>query len=193
MTEQENIFDQRNQNKPSSDFDHVQGLIKECIAGNRRSQKALYEKYSPFIYGVIRRYVPNTNIAQEILNDAFYKILTRLSQYSFKGAFEGWMRRIVVNIITDHFRKEFTNKEAYKVDIDTYDAYVDSDSIGKISYKELLDVVHSLPDTQRTVFNLFVFENFSHKEISEQLGISENNSRWQLMKVQSLVMIVVVE
>src|SRR6185437_5348718 len=125
----------------------------------------LYEKYSPFIYGVIRRYVPNTNIAQEILNDACYKILTRLSQYSFKGAFEGWMRRIVVNIITDHFRKEVTNKEAYKVDIDTYDAYVDSDSIGKISYKELLDVVHSLPDTQRTVFNLFVFENFSHKEI----------------------------
>ena len=66
------------------------------------------------------------------------------------------------------------------MDIDTTDMHVDNDVTGKLGYKELLQKVYELPDTQRTVFNLFVFEQFSHKEIGDELGITENNSRWYL-------------
>jgi RNA polymerase sigma-70 factor (ECF subfamily) len=155
-------------------------LIKECLSDSRTAQKRLYEKYSPAAYGVIRRYIYNNDVAtQEILNDAFYKIFTKLDQYSFQGAFEGWIRKIVVNTITDYLRKSINIKNNHK-EIQNEDAMVHSNSVENISYKELLALVHALPDMQRAVFNLFVFENYSHKEIGTLLNMNENNSRWHL-------------
>ena len=144
------------------------------------AQKKLYDQYAPFIYGIIKRYVYNGGQADEILNDSFYKILTGLHGYAFKGSFEGWMRRIVNNTITDNFRKNIKKEPAYKVDIETTDVHVDGEVAGRMGYKELLKLIHQLPDTQRAVFNLFVFEQYSHKEIADHLGINENNSRWHL-------------
>jgi RNA polymerase sigma-70 factor (ECF subfamily) len=158
----------------------LQDLIRDCIAQQRIAQKKLYDQYAPFLYGVIKRYVYNGGQADEILNDAFFKILTGLHGYSFKGSFEGWMRRIVINTITDNFRKYIKKEPAYKVEIESTDIHVEGDVMGRLGYKELLQLVHQLPDTQRAVFNLFVFEQFSHKEIADHLGINENNSRWHL-------------
>lgn len=160
--------------------DDLRSLVAECLSQNRAAQKRLYDRYAPGLFAVIRRYVDKQELAEEILNDAFYKIFTKLSLYSFEGAFEGWMRRIAVNLIADHFRKKIPDDAVYKVDVQDYHAFIGSDTIGKMAFKELLVVVHSLPDTQRTVFNLFVFENLSHKEIGGMLGITENNSRWYL-------------
>jgi RNA polymerase sigma-70 factor (ECF subfamily) len=100
-------------------------------------------------------------------------------QYTFKGSFEGWMRRIVLNIITDHLRQNIKHEQVIHDKVEEYNAYVD-DSVSKISYKELLHFIHELPETQRTVFNLYVFEDYSHKEIAEQLNLTDNNSRWHL-------------
>lgn len=155
-------------------------LIKDCIAQSRSAQKKLYDIYAPAAYGVIKRYLyKDETLAQEILNDSFYKVLTKLDQYTFQGAFEGWIRRIVINTITDHLRKNIKEDQPHK-EVQPEDAYVQSDSLEKITHKELLGVIQTIPDTQRTVFNLFVFENYSHKEIGEILGINENNSRWHL-------------
>jgi len=121
----------------------------------------------------------NDAAAEELLNDSFYKILTRLNQYNFSGAFEGWIRRIVINTVTDHVRKNIKDEQPHK-EVQPEDAYVPSESVEKLSHKELLQLVHTLPDAQRTVFNLFVFENYSHKEIATLLNINENNSRWHL-------------
>jgi RNA polymerase sigma factor (sigma-70 family) len=154
-------------------------LIEQCIACNRMAQKKLYDQYAPLLYGIIKRYTYNGGQADEILNDGFYKIFTGLHLYTFKGSFEGWMRRIVINTITDHFRKYIKN-EPVKTDIEPMDIRVDDDAVSKLRYKELLALVHELPDTQRAVFNLFVFEQLSHKEIAEQLGLNENNCRWHL-------------
>lgn len=155
-------------------------LIRDCIAQSRSAQKKLYDIYAPAAYGVIKRYLNNNEpLAQEILNDSFYKVLTKLEQYTFQGAFEGWIRRIVVNTITDHVRKNIKEDHPHK-EVQPEDAYVVSDSVEKISHKELMKIVQALPDTQRTVFNLFVFENYSHKEIGNILNINENNSRWHL-------------
>ncbi len=140
----------------------------------------MYDIYAPAAYGVIKRYLyKDENLAQEILNDSFYKVLTKLDQYTFQGAFEGWIRRIVINTITDHLRKNIKDDQPHK-EVQPEDAFVHSDSLEKITHKELLSVIQTIPDTQRTVFNLFVFENYSHKEIGEILGINENNSRWHL-------------
>jgi RNA polymerase sigma factor (sigma-70 family) len=155
-------------------------LIRDCIANNRNAQKALYDKFAPVLYGIIRRYVYNNNIAQEILNDVFYRVFTRLPQYSFEGAFEGWMRRIAINIISDHFRRNAKHSVVTDKDIDTIDTNIDNDTIGRINYKALLELIHELPDTQRAVFNLHVFEDYPHKEIAQLLEITENNSRWHL-------------
>lgn len=154
-------------------------LIRDCIAESPAAQKRLYDAYSPAAYGVIKRYLYNDEqTAQEILNDSFFKILTKLDQYNFQGAFEGWIRRIVVNTITDHIRKKIRDEQHREVQPE--DAFVNSDSVEKITHKELLKMVQLLPDTQRVVFNLFVFENYPHKEIAGILGINENNSRWHL-------------
>jgi len=164
----------------STGQDELHVLIGGCIAQSRSAQKRLYDKYAPAAYGVIRRYMfNNESAAQEVLNDSFFKIFTKLDQYSFQGAFEGWIRRIVVNTVTDHLRKDIKDDQAHK-EVQPEDAFVNCDSIDNITHKELLKVIDTLPDTQRTIFNLYVFENYSHKEISSLLDINENNSRWHL-------------
>jgi RNA polymerase sigma factor (sigma-70 family) len=160
--------------------DDVSILIRECIAQSRSAQKKLYDQYAPMAYGVIRRYMYNNEaIAQELLNDCFYKIFLKLEQYNYQGSFEGWIRRLVVNTVTDHLRKKIKDDEVHK-EVQPEDAYVDSESVGKLSHKELLRVIETLPDTHRAVFNLFVFENYTHNEISKLLNITENNCRWYL-------------
>jgi len=150
------------------------------MSQDRKAQRLLYERYSPIIYGIIKRYEYNEELAVEILNDSFLKIFMKLSQYSFQGAFEGWMRRIAINTITDHIRKNIKDKEVIKTDGKDHEGYVNGNIVEGMSYKELLKVVHTLPDMQKAVFNMYVFENLMHKEISEALNINENNCRWYL-------------
>lgn len=155
-------------------------LIRDCIAKSPSAQKKLYDLYAPAAYGVVKRYLYHDDFAaQEVLNDSFYKILTKLDQYSFQGAFEGWVRRIVVNTVTDYLRKNIKDGQSNK-EVQEDDAYINSESVEKISHKELLNIIQTIPDTQRLVFNLYVFENYSHKEIAALLNLTENNSRWYL-------------
>lgn len=158
----------------------LQALVRDCIANNRQAQKKLYDTYAPVIYGVIRRYLNNQSAAEEVLNDTFYRVFTKLSQYAFTGPIEGWMRRIAINLITDHLRKH-TKFEQEVHPEQMVETGVDADAqIGKLAYKELLSLIHELPATQRMVFNLYVFEDLQHREIGQLLQITENNSRWQL-------------
>ncbi len=166
--------------KVAADQHDLYVLVKECIAQSRSAQKKLYDLYSPAAYGIIKRYMfGNEDAAKEILNDSFYKIFTKLDQYSFQGAFEGWIRRIVVNTVTDYLRKNLKSDQITK-EVQPEDGYTDSGSLGNLSFKELMQVVQTLPEAQLAVFNLFVFENYPHKEIAGLLDITENNSRWYL-------------
>ena len=160
--------------------DELTRLIRECIAGTPSAQKRLYERFSPMVYGIIKRYLyKEEHAAQELLNDSFIKVFAKLEQYSFQGAFEGWIRRITVHTVTDYLRKKIRDDRQI-VEIQAESVFVASEGLEQVSFKELLALVHGLPDTQRTVFNLFVFENYSHKEIAELLGLKENNCRWHL-------------
>ncbi len=177
MTDRQQTYGQRNPGIPGRD--ELPGLIQDCLAGRRSAQKTLYEAYAPFVLGIIKRYLYNQAGADEILNDAFFRIFTRIDQYAFKGSFEGWMRKIVINLVTDHLRQNIKHERIIHDKVEEYNVYVD-DSVSKLSYKELLALIHQLPDTQKAVFNLYVFEDCSHKEIGEYLSITENNSRWYL-------------
>ncbi len=155
-------------------------LIRNCIDGDTKAQRQLYENYAPFIKGVILRYISDKETTKDLLNDIFCRIFSKLDIYKPTGSFKGWMRTIAVNMIIDHTRKELKYKDTYATDFVEYDVYVPDDISGKIAYKDLINIIQQLPDTQRTVFNLFVFESLTHRDIATLLGITENNSRWHL-------------
>ncbi len=155
-------------------------LIEQCIAKDKRAQKKLYDHYAPELYATIRRYVYDVTHAGEILNEAFFKILTHIGQYTCTGSFEGWMYRIAVNATMDFLRKKIKQDQIVRTELTEQEIPIPETSIGKLAYNELIALIHSLPDVQRSVFNLFVFDDFSHKEIGQLLGITENNSRWHL-------------
>jgi RNA polymerase sigma-70 factor (ECF subfamily) len=159
--------------------DELKVLIGQCIAHSRSAQKKLYDLYAPDAYGIIKRLIYNDEPrAKEILNTAFYKVFKDLEKFAFQGAFEGWIRKIVVHTVADHMRQKI--KAAPQREVLPEDAYIDSESVENLSHKELLKIVATLPDAQREVFNLFVFENYSHKEIAKLLNINQNNCRWHL-------------
>ena len=170
---------------PASDarftgHDELQILIRDCIAQSRSAQKKLYDRYSPAAYGIVKKLIfDDEQVAKEILNDSFYKIFRDLNQYSFQGAFEGWIRRIVVHTAADHLRKNLKDKYQIK-EVEPEDAFINSESVENLSHKELLKIIETLPEAQRDVFNLFVFENYSHKEIAKLLNMQQSNCRWHL-------------
>jgi RNA polymerase sigma-70 factor (ECF subfamily) len=155
-------------------------LIQACLRGDRSAQRTLYEAYAAFIYGVIRRFVPDDALAEDIHSEAFFRIFKRLEQFRFEGAFEGWMRRIAVHAVADHFRRKQNDYTALNEATEEVAVTQDIDGPSRLGYKELLGMVHQLPALQRAVFNLFVFEQYAHKDIAALLGISEGNSRWHL-------------
>jgi RNA polymerase sigma-70 factor (ECF subfamily) len=164
--------------KAQADGLHV--LVAACLRDERSAQRRLYDTYAPVIYGMIRRYTEDDNIAQDIQSEAFCRIFSRLGQYRFEGAIEGWMRRITVHAVADYFRRNRPADMPLNETIEDHVQYHSASGLSGLSYKELLAMIQELPATQRTVFNLFVFEQYPHKEIAALLGIAENNSRWHL-------------
>lgn len=176
----DNVKPQTGNNPRASVWDDLPLLIKECVDGNPVAEKALYEKYSPLVFGVIKRYLKQTESAEEVLNDVFYLAFRYLHQYTFKGAFEGWIYKITVNAISHYFKKKSKHDGLiYKEQVDE-PLEMDNNAIQQMSYKELLELVYTIPDIQRVVFNLYVFEQYSHKEIGKVLNISDGTSRWYL-------------
>ena len=166
-------------------------LIDACRQGDRTAQKELFNLLSPRMYAVCLRYAGNSDDAKDILQDGFVTVFSRLDSYSGSGSFEGWARKIFVNTALMHLRKN----DALKFGEDISEARGLSsegmDAVGQIGYKQLLALISSLPDDARTIFNLYVVEGYSHKEISRMLGIPEATSRSKLqrarMRLQELI------
>ncbi len=156
-------------------------LIQACIAEDKTAQRFLYEQFSPKMYFLCLRYAKSEAEAQDILQDGFIKVFDKLSSFRFKGSFEGWIRRIMVNTALNYIRKKSHQEEVIGLE-DYQDQVVSSKAISKLSEQELLKLIQQLPDGYRMVFNLYVIEGYSHKEIAEKLAISANTSRSQLAK-----------
>jgi RNA polymerase sigma factor (sigma-70 family) len=159
-------------------------LIKGCQQQNRQAQKRLYEMYGSRLYAVCCRYIKDKMEAEDVLITAFTKILNRIDQYSGEGNFEGWMRKVVVNDSLSHLRK---SKSMYlETDISEVDFEIDYQKLeDQLEAEDLLKMIDNLPAGYRVVFNLYAIEGYSHKEIGEQLGISENTSKSQLSRARA--------
>lgn len=116
-----------------------------------------------------------------MLQDGFIRVFDNLTQFKYNGSFEGWIRRIIVNTSLNHCRKSSFKQEYIGID-DLQDTVVNSKAISKLSEMELLELIQKLPDGYRMVFNLYVIEGYSHKEIGDLLNITESTSRSQLAK-----------
>ncbi len=165
----------------------LQSVIEGCIAGNAKSQRMLFEFFAPKMLAVCIRYTSNKMEAEDVLQEGFIKLFQRIDSFEFKGSFEGWLRRLFVNTALDYLRKE--NKYKFSVEVD--DALLDNSTSNFImeglEAADLLKVLDSLPSTYKTVFNLFVIEGYSHKEISVLLNISENTSKSNFFRARSII------
>ena len=171
---------ERNQNTPESD------LIKGCMEGNRRLQEELYSRFSPRMYAVCLRYAGNAEEAEDILQESFIKVFKKLDSFRSEGSFEGWVRRIFVNTAIEHFRRKrylmpVTEKEENTIE-GKYVSVLD-----ELAEKDILALVQELSPGYRTVFNMYVVEGYTHKEIADMLGISEGTSKSQLSRAKVIL------
>ncbi len=167
-------------------------LIEGCKNRDRKVQAFLYRRYYSDFLKVCFRYSANQQDAEQWMNDGFYKIFTRIDQFEYKGSFEGWMKRIVVHTCLDNLRSAIHKHSSQLDEIDEQKAAYLKDNdlhgpIQNLSYKELVALIHSLPTMHKTVFNLYVFDGYSHKEIAVKLNIKEGTSQWYVNQARELL------
>ncbi|HKK89292.1 MAG TPA: sigma-70 family RNA polymerase sigma factor [Saprospiraceae bacterium] len=161
-----------------------QELIRGCIQGNRTCEKCLYEKYAGKMLSVCMRYMGSRSKAEDMVQEGFIRVFQNLDSFKFTGSLEGWIRRIMINCSLRELGKmrnknEFFGHEYYSESSDMVGV------ISKMSADEIHDLIAQLPDGYRTVFNMYVIDGYSHKEIADQLDFGVGTSRSQLAKARN--------
>lgn len=161
-------------------------LVRECRKQDSQAQREVYNRYASTMLGVCVRYIKEPEQAEDVMINGFVKVFEKIDQFKGDGSFEGWIRRIMVNDSLTYLRQ---NKSMYlEVDIEKADHEPDySQMDSHLEAEDLLQLIQELPSGYRTVFNLYAVEGFSHKEIADQLGISENTSKSQLSRARSML------
>lgn len=156
------------------------------MRGDRIIQRELYNRFASKMYGVCLRYAANAEEAEDILQEGFIKVFKKMSSFRGEGSFEGWIRRIFVNTAIEHYRKKvylqpITEHEEATVE-GKYLSVLDN-----LAEKDIINLVQQLSPGYRTVFNMYVVEGYTHKQIGEQLGISEGTSKSQLSRAKQIL------
>jgi RNA polymerase sigma factor (sigma-70 family) len=170
----------------------LEEYIRKCIRGDGKAQTELYRRYASKMYGVCLRYSKDSSEAEDNLQEGFIRVFTKIDQFGFKGSFEGWVRRIMVNTALEKFRKK---DQLYPVeDIMIYeDISLTDDTISGISADDLLKMIQKLPPRYQMVFNLYVIEGYSHQEIGAMMKISEGTSKSNLSRARVILQKRVIE
>lgn len=167
---------------------HLESVIEGCIKNKRKAQIELYNHYAPSLLAVCMRYVADKSEAEDILQESFLKILNNIKEYTGKGHFENWLRKIVVNTAITHFHRE--KKHYYHEEIETINDYELQFQLSpekEFEANELNELLTKMPDGYRIVFNMFAIEGFKHKEIAEKLHIDENTSKTQYLRAKNWI------
>ena len=158
-------------------------LLEAIRVGDRAAMRRLYERYKGYAMAIGLRYIPNSDEMRDVLQDSFVKIITGISRFEYRGegSLKSWVSRIVanqaINYIRDHERFHFTDEISD-------DRIEEEPDIGEVPDEVLDGLIGQLPANYRVVLNLFVFEQLSHREIAQQLGISEKNSATQFFRAK---------
>ncbi len=173
---------------------HLQALIDGCLKGDRRSQQAIHKMFYGKMKAVCMRYTRDSDQAMDVLQEGFLKVFNNLDRYTGVGSFEGWMRRIMVNLSIDRFRrlKHDLILLGEQNDIENWGGEVEEDSddsdeneeIYDITPEQIIDAMQQLTPAYRTVFNLYVYEDYTHQDIAEALGISVGTSKSNYAKAK---------
>ena len=159
-------------------------LIESCKRGDRASQKAVYDRLASRMFPICIRYAGDRESAQDVLQDGFITLFTKLDDFKGDGSFEGWARRIFVTTALMHLRRKDALKMSDELDLARGLKAETVSQTQNLGYKELMELIMTLPPGFRTVFNLYAIEGYSHKEIGDMLGISETTSRTQLSRAR---------
>lgn len=159
-------------------------LIHNCKKQHAASQKLLYDTYAGKMLSVCMRYINDKAEAEDVLQEGFIKIFAHINHFRGEGSFEGWMRRIFVNTALSALRvKQIKFVEASENHFNH--SKVEPSVFDKIGSQEIFEMIRTLPNGYRVVFNLFAIEGYSHKEIAELLNITESTSRTQFLKARN--------
>lgn len=161
-------------------------LIENCIKGDRKSQKELYDRFSAKMFAICLRYSKNQMDAEDVLQEGFVKLFNNLNRFRGEGSFEGWVRRIFVNTAIEHIRRKNMNTSNGE---GLENSIVDKkqNALDNLYEKDLLSTSRTLSEGYRTVFNLYAVEGYSHKEIAMKLGITESTSKSQFSRAKALL------
>lgn len=166
----------------------IEDIIQKCKNNDRDAQKQLYNAYSPLLFGICLRYSKDEYEAEDTLQEAFYKVFTKIGDFNGDGSFVGWMKRIIINTAITNYHKNkkhnrnFDIDEIYETSIEGYD-FAPAD----FTAEELMGVIKTLPDGYKIVFNLYAIEGYKHKEIAEKLNIDINTSKSQYSRAKKLI------
>lgn len=166
----------------------LEQIIEGCQNGDQYARRELYERYGAVFYGVVRRYVRDTQTAEDLFHDGFVTLYTHISDYRGEGSFEGWCRRIFVNTVLSHFRKRNPLVSAEDVDLLGSKRASEPTAIDELSAAEIKKCVDRLPAGYKAVFNLHAVDGYSYSEIAEMLEVSETTVRSQYMRARTRLM-----
>lgn len=158
-------------------------LITACLSNNEMAQKRLFDVHAPKVYGVCLRYASCEAEANDMMQNAFIKVFQKLPQFNQTGSLGGWIRKITVNTCLDEIRKRKTS-DHIPLEFAESRAHETQNALTNIRTQELLSLVQKLPSGYRTVFNMFAIEGYSHREIADELNITENTSKSQYRKAR---------
>ena len=158
-------------------------LITACINKERKAEYELYKNTYSYLMSICIRYVNSQEEAKEMLNIGFLKVLTNLNKYKPEVPFKAWIRKVMVNTLIDEYRKEkkhYENIQYVEEYVETSDNSEVNHVLTKMNVAEINSFINLLPQMSQKVFNLYVIDGFSHKEIADLLGMSEGTSKWHL-------------
>ncbi len=163
----------------------LEKLIKKCADNDRKAQEEVYRLYAGKLFALCLKYSRNKTEAEDNLQDGFITIFKKIKQFKHKGSFEGWMKRIVINTALQTYREknvlnlvheEYVRDEV-RVDVEEEE----------VSLDYLLGLIQGLPNQYRLVFNMYILDGYSHKEVSKKLGISEGTSKSNLSRARAIL------
>jgi RNA polymerase sigma-70 factor (ECF subfamily) len=162
-------------------------IINGCRTRNRASQERLYKLFYNYAMAIARRYVGAVEEAEEVVNDAFFKTFTKLDLYGGELGFKAWFRKIVVNTAIDRIRAQQRLPKIQELDYTTADSPMEAEIVANMTKTQILASMTKLPPAYRTVFNMYVVDEFTHDEISKTLGISVGGSKSNLARARQIL------
>jgi RNA polymerase sigma-70 factor (ECF subfamily) len=167
-------------------LEDLKNIIRECAAGKGHAQEKLYRMFAPKMFGVCLRYAKDRTEAEDNLQDGFVKVFSNIKKFRHEGSLEGWIRRIMVNVCLEKYRKQHLLHPVE--DVQVYDSQqFSNDIVEKISAGELMELIQQLSPRYKMVFNLYVMEGMNHQEIAKEMNISVGTSKSNLARARDIL------